>query len=231
MGGSASPRDFSTLSAVHTQAAAPMKLISTSFRDNKRIPARCAFGIPDGTGHMQLGQNRNPQLAWSGIPAGAKSLVLMCIDVDVPSSLENFNKEGRVIEADLPRVEFVHWVMVDIPATDGSVPEGFCSDGITPHGKRNPPGPPGSRQGLNDYTGFTAGDPAMAGDWYGWEGPCSPWNDAREHRYRFTLYATDLARCPVDGRFTAADVSRAIDGHVLAQATLTGTYTLNPRML
>jgi len=208
-----------------------MKLTSTSFRHNERIPGRCAFGIPDGTGHMKLGENRSPQLSWSGIPQGAKSLVLTCIDVDVPSSLENFNKDGKVISRKLPRVEFVHWVMVDIPAGDGGVAEGECSSGITARGKRSPPGPVGSRQGLNDYTGFMASDPEMAGDYFGWEGPCSPWNDELEHRYHFTLYATDLAKCPVSGRFTAAEVLKAIEGHVLDKATLTGTYTLNPDML
>jgi len=42
------------------------------------------------------------------------------------------------------------------------------------------------------------------------------------------FYATDLERCPVDGAFTGADVERAIAGHVLAEARLTGTYSLNP---
>ena len=208
-----------------------MKLTSSSFGHNQRIPGRCAFGIPDGAGHMKLGENRSPQLSWSGIPQGAKSLVLTCIDVDVPSSLENFNKDGRVISRNMPRVEFVHWVMVDIPAGDGGVAEGECSNGITARGKRSPPGPAGSRQGLNDYTGFMASDPEMAGDYFGWEGPCSPWNDELEHRYHFILYATDLAKCPVSGGFTAAEVLKAIKGHVLDRATLTGTYTLNPDML
>lgn len=179
---------------------------------------------------MRLGQNRNPQLAWSDIPAAAKSLVLLCIDVDVPSSLENFNKEGRIIEASLPRVEFCHWAMVDIAPRDGGVAEGECSDGITPRGKKSPAGPPGSRQGINEYTGFMASDPEMAGDYFGYEGPCSPWNDEQVHHYHFILYATDLERCPVDGRFTGADVQKAIRGHVLAEARLTGTYTLNPKL-
>jgi hypothetical protein len=208
-----------------------MKLTSTSFRHNERIPARCAFGIPDGTGHMKLGQNRNPQLSWSGIPKGARSLVLLCIDVDVPSSLDNFNRDGAVIATSLPRVEFCHWVMVDIPPADGGVAEGECSDGITAHGKKNPPGPPGARQGINEYTGFMASDPEMAGDYFGYEGPCSPWNDERLHHYHFTLYATDLDRCPVAGRFTGADALAAIRGHALDQVTLTGTYTLNKAML
>jgi phosphatidylethanolamine-binding protein (PEBP) family uncharacterized protein len=208
-----------------------MKLTSTTFRDDARIPERCAFGVPDAAAHMRLGPNRNPALAWSELPAGTKSLVLLCIDVDVPSSLDNFNKEGRVIAADLPRVEFCHWAMVDIAARDGGVTEGECSDGITARGKKNPPGPPGSRQGINDYTGFMASDPEMAGDYYGYEGPCPPWNDERVHRYRFTLYATELARCPVPARFTAADAKKAIEGRVLGEATLTGTYTLNRKLL
>ena len=208
-----------------------MKLTSTSFRPDSRIPERCAFGVPDGTGHMQLGQNRNPQLAWTGVPRSAKSLVLVCIDVDVPSSLDDFNKEGRVISIDLPRVEFCHGVIVDIAPTDGGMAEGAASEGITPRGKRNPAGPPGSRQGINDYTGFMAADADMAGDYYGYEGPCSPWNDERLHHYRFTLYATDLAKCPVSGRFTGPQVLGAIRGHVLDEATLVGTYTLNKAML
>ena len=179
---------------------------------------------------MKLGPNHNPALNWSDVPAGARSLVLLCIDVDVPTSLENFNKEGRSIAADLPRTDSSHWVMVDIPPTDGGVGEGECSDGIVAGGKKNPPGPPGSRQGINDYTNFMASDPDMRGDYYGYEGPCPPWNDERVHHYHFRLYATDLERCPVEGRFTAADVQAAIAGHVLAQAELVGTYSLNPKV-
>ncbi|MDJ0929222.1 MAG: YbhB/YbcL family Raf kinase inhibitor-like protein [Gammaproteobacteria bacterium] len=205
-----------------------MKLTSENFADGGGIPERCAFGVPDPDEHLALGENRNPQLSWSGIPADAQSLVLICTDVDVPSSLDDFNKEGRTIALDLPRVDFIHWVMVDVPAADGGVAEGECSDGIVPRGKQNPVGPPGSRQGINDYTGFMSGDPDMRGDYYGYEGPCPPWNDERLHHYEFVLYATDLPRCPVADKFTAADVLNAIEGHVLAEAKLTGTYSLNP---
>lgn len=68
----------------------------------------------------------------------------------------------------------------------------------------------------------------MAGDYYGYDGPCPPWNDERRHRYLFTLYALDMARCPVEGRFTGAQVLKAIAPHVLNKASLTGLYTLNP---
>jgi phosphatidylethanolamine-binding protein (PEBP) family uncharacterized protein len=46
----------------------------------------------------------------------------------------------------------------------------------------------------------------------------------------FTLYALDVARCAVESRFTGQDVRAAIAGHVLAEAKLTGTYSLNPAL-
>ena len=130
--------------------------------------------------------------------------------------------------ADLPRTDFFHWVMVDIAPTVSEIAAGSASDGVTARGKRNPGGPQGSRQGINDYTGWFAGDPDMDGRYFGYDGPCPPWNDVRLHHYHFVLYATDLERCAVDGEFTGSQVREAIAKHVLAEARLTGTYTLNP---
>ncbi len=48
------------------------------------------------------------------------------------------------------------------------------------------------------------------------------------HRYFFRLFALDVARLDVPARFTAADALRAMQGHVLAEASLHGTYSLNP---
>ena len=205
-----------------------MQLMSSSFGHLDRIPGEFAFGVPDAAQHLRLGPNRNPHLAWSGVPSGARSLVLLCVDSDVPTRADDVNKEGRTVPASLPRADFYHWVMVDIPPTLTEIAAGACSDGIVPRGKRTPAGPPGARQGLNDYTLWFAGDADMAGDYYGYEGPCPPWNDERLHHYHFVLYATDLARCPVEGAFTGAQVRAALAGHVLAEATLTGTYSLNP---
>ena len=71
----------------------------------------------------------------------------------------------------------------------------------------------------------------MKGDYYGYDGPCPPWNDERVHRYVFTLYALDVARCALaEPRFTGPEVRAAIEGHVLAQASISGTYTLNPAL-
>lgn len=198
--------------------------------DNGPIPGKFAFGVPDDEEHIRLSDNRNPKLVWEDVPERARSLVLVCVDNDVPSEADDANQEGRTIPADLPRVDFYHWVMVDLASSPGSVEEGACSDGITPRGKRNPPGPKGSRQGLNDYTNWFKGDRKMSGSYFGYDGPCPPWNDSIVHHYHFVLYAIDLQRCPVDGEFTGQQVMDAIEGHVLTEARVVGTYTLNPEL-
>jgi Raf kinase inhibitor-like YbhB/YbcL family protein len=68
----------------------------------------------------------------------------------------------------------------------------------------------------------------MAGDYFGYDGPCPPWNDSIPHRYIFTLFALDLEKCPVQRKFKAAEVIKAIKGHVLGSAQLTALYSLNP---
>ena len=83
---------------------------------------------------------------------------------------------------------------------------------------------------MNDYTGWFAGNDDMGGQYFGYDGPFPPFNDSLMHRYVFTLYALDTAHCPVDGSFTGAQVREAIEGHVLAQARFSGTYTLNKRL-
>ena len=207
-----------------------MKLSSTSFSDNQRIPGAYAFAVPHATGHITLSSNRNPQLSWSGAPAGTGSFVLICHDVDVPSQGDDVNKEGRSVPASLPRVNFFHWVLVDIPASVSAIAEAEFSDGIVARGKKGPEARHGARQGLNDYTGWFAGDKEMSGNYFGYDGPCPPWNDEILHHYVFTLYALDSARCEVSGTFNGSDVLKAIEGHVLAKASLTGIYTLNPKL-
>ena len=205
-----------------------MKLTSSSFGDNQRIPAEFAFCAPDPGSHATLSKNRNPGLSWSGLPAGTKSLALICHDYDVPSRPDDVNQEGRVIPAALPRVDFYHWVLVDLDPASGPIRAGEFSDGVTPRGKSGPQGPRGTRQGINDYTGWFASDKDMSGNYFGYDGPCPPWNDSIPHHYVFTLYALDVAKCPVSGTFKGADVLTAVKGHVLGQAAITGIYRLNP---
>lgn len=205
-----------------------MKLTSNSFADGQPIPGEFAFCIPADTGHVCLGGNRNPQLAWTGAPAGTRSFVLICHDPDVPTRGDDVNQEGRSVPADLPRVDFFHWVLVDLPADISEITAGSFSSEVTPAGKPGPQAALGSRQGINDYTAWFAADEAMRGDYHGYDGPCPPWNDTLVHHYVFTLFALDLERCPVEGRFGGAEVRAAIAGHVLAEARLTGLYSLNP---
>ena len=207
-----------------------MKLTSQSFTDGARIPGEFAFCMPADEGHVCLGANRNPQLAWSEVPAGTKSFALICHDPDVPSKGDDVNQEGRTVPASLPRVDFFHWVIVDLPASRSEIAAGEFSSAVTPKGKHGPGTKQGARQGVNDYTEWFAGDQDMAGDYYGYDGPCPPWNDEIVHHYVFTLYALDVPRCAVEGRFTGQDVRAAIAGHVLAEAKITGTYTLNPAL-
>lgn len=207
-----------------------MQIELDGIREDRPIPPRFAFGVPDPEQHVALGENRNPAVVWRDLPEGTRSLVLICVDVDVPTKPDDVNQEGREVPADLPRANFYHWVMVDIDPSCPGIAEGAVSDGVTPGGKRGPAGPAGSRQGKNDYTGWFAGDADMGGDYLGYDGPCPPWNDSLVHHYHFVLYATDLERCPVDGAFTGPEVEAAIAGHVLAEARVVGTYTLNPAL-
>ena len=209
-----------------------MKFWSDSFNDGGYIPGEFAFGVMDPVTHITLSANKNPHMAWSDVPANAKSLVLICHDPDVPSRGDDVNQEGKTVPPDLPRVDFFHWVLIDLPSNALVIEVGELSDGVTPHGK---PGPeidkrPGVRQGINDYTGWFADDPKMTGDYYGYDGPCPPWNDSIIHRYVFTLYALDVARVPVEGRFTGTQVRAAIQDNILAEAKIVGIYTLNPAM-
>ncbi len=205
-----------------------MKLASSSFDDGGAIPAQYAFCVADPDTHATLSQNHNPHLAWSEVPMGTKSFALVCHDPDVPSRGDDVNQEGRVVPRSLARVDFFHWVLVDLPASAVGVTVGEFSSSVVPRGKPGPAAPHGARHGINDYTGGFAGDKEMAGDYHGYDGPCPPWNDELAHRYVFTVYALDLARLPLAGRFGGAEVRQAIERHVLAQAAITGRYTLNP---
>lgn len=203
-----------------------MKLWSDAFRHGDPIPAEFAFGKPDAAQHLALSTNRSPPLQWADAPAGTKSFVLICHDPDVPSKPDDVNQEGKRIPSDLPRVTFYHWVLMDVAATETSLLAGAGSDGITPRGKSGPDAAHGRRHGINDYTGWFAGDADMKGDYFGYDGPCPPWNDTILHHYWFTLYALDVERCPVDGKVTGAEVLKAIEGHVLAKAETMGTYSI-----
>lgn len=199
-----------------------MKIRSDSFDNGARIDARLAAGRRDGA-DVGFGDNRSPHLAWSDAPAGTRSFALLCIDPDVPT-----DATPQPIPRDQPRTDFIHWAMVDIPAGVGELAEGACSDGFTTGGKSAPQGPAGARQGINGYTAYFAGNADMAGTYRSYDGPFPPPHDERLHRYFFRVFALDVPRLDVGDDFQAADVLRAMQGHVLAEASVHGTYSLNP---
>ena len=141
------------------------------------------------------GDNLSPPLTWTGVLEGSETLALL---VDDPDS----RPPG-----------FVHWVIYDIPAPSTGLAEGV------PGGAELADG---SRQGSNDFAPYGPGTfPGGAEKrLVGYDGPCPP---GGEHRYVFTLYALDTPlELPVGA--TMAEVEAAMEGHILAQAELTGRF-------
>ena len=96
-----------------------IKIMSSTFKDGQMLPKRCGYD----------NENSSPALSWSGLPAGAKSLAVICDDPDAPGG------------------DWVHWVIFNIPSGTGGLPEKMSKDKVLKDG---------SRQGMNDFrkTGY-----------------------------------------------------------------------------
>ncbi len=103
-------------------------------------------------------------------------------------------------DPDAPSGTFVHWVLYNIPAV---------SKGLAPAVPPQPTFDDGAAQGTN------------SGNRRYYEGPCPP---SGTHRYFFKLYALDI-RLDLAPGANAAQVTKAMQGHILAQAELMGTFT------
>lgn len=184
----------------------------------EKIAEKFAFCAPDGLGKTRDGGNMNPEISWSGAPAGTKSFALIVVDKDVPAKFDDANQEGKVIAEDFPRQDFYHWVLVDIPTTVSSIAEGADSDGVRQSGK-----PVGKTayglNGQNDYASF------MKGAFGGYDGPCPPWNDARLHHYHFQLYALNVETLGLEGAFGGKEAMEKINAHKVGGAEVIGTYS------
>jgi len=194
-----------------------------------RIPARFAFGQQADDAPVALAPNISPALQWSGAPSGTRSFAVFCHDPDVPSKPDDVNQAGREVPSTLPRVDFFHWVIVDISPEHEGLPEAAGSSGITARGKAHGPGPYGM-SGINSYTDWFAGDPEMGGQYGQYDGPCPPWNDSIIHHYHFRVFALDVPSLGLKSTFTGPEALAATEGHVLGVAEYVGTYTLNPRL-
>jgi Raf kinase inhibitor-like YbhB/YbcL family protein len=200
-----------------------VKLNSLSFLDGEAIPDRYALSRNSSPTTLVPSENLNPHLSWDDVPEGTASFALLCADLDAPSDRSAANKAGTVLADDIPRRDFYHWVVVDLPASVREIAEGafvpLPQDGTAPVLAL-----PACRLGCNDYA-----DMPELGDATGlsYGGPAPPWNDARPHRYRFTVYALSIPSLALPQRFKASDVLQAMQDHVLGQASLTAVYTLN----
>jgi len=100
-----------------------LTLTSISFLQNGEVPIH----------HTCDGQDISPQLSWTEVPAGTKSLVLIVDDPDAPDPAD-------------PKMTWVHWVLYNIPLNISGLPEGVTAEGL----------PSGTLEGINDWkrTGY-----------------------------------------------------------------------------
>ncbi|MCL1594570.1 MAG: YbhB/YbcL family Raf kinase inhibitor-like protein [Actinomycetia bacterium] len=206
-----------------------MQLSSSSFQDGAKIPIRFALAVPADPGPVAFSDNRNPHLTWSDVPEGTRSFVITCIDHDCPSVADDVNQADREVPANLPRVDFTHWLLIDIPPSVTEIEEGSHSHGVTPRGKAADSAPVGSH-GQNDYTGWFTGDSELEGEWNGYDGSAPPWNDSIVHHYEFTVTALDVQTLGLEPGFTRVALDAAVDGHVLGSGSIVGIYASNPRL-
>lgn len=206
-----------------------MELTSSSFDDGGKIPERLALAVPADPGPVAFSDNRNPHLHWSGFPQGTRSFVVTCIDHDCPSAPDDVNQPDREVPSSLPRVDFTHWLLANVPAAVVEIPEGAHAQGVTPRGKAADAAPVGVH-GQNDYTAWFDGDPDLEGQWNGYDGSAPPWNDSIVHHYEFTVYALDVDSLDLSPGFVRDELEAAMAGHVIDEASIVGIYASNPRL-
>lgn len=172
--------------------------------DGRLIPERHAMCAP----HGRPAGNISPALSWAHAPAGTRSYVLLVVDHDAAIDRSNVNKLGRTVAEDMPRQDFYHWLLIDIPAEVTGLDEGETGIGV---------------RGRNDF-----GPKSHSAN--GYDGPCPPWNDERAHRYEFILHAIDVPSLRLEEGFVFGDLLPLLDAHGLGSASVLGTYSTN-RML
>lgn len=204
---------------------------SMSVADGEPIPETFAVAAPTPDGRSELaGRDLSPHLRWSGEPDSTRSFAISVVDPDVPADRNRMGVEGLSLGDDEPRVEFAHWLVVDIPTDVHELPEGAGGDGFVAHGKPMEPPARGAVTGQNGYRGLFEGNADLEGTYGGWDGPYPPWNDEQVHRYLTTVYALDVASLGLEPGFTLEELRTALDGHVLDQGQIVPIYTLNPSL-
>lgn len=126
-------------------------------------------------------------------------------DISPPLKWTNVPHGGKSFalicdDPDAPAGTWVHWVLYDLPPAVTELPEGVPTTEAIPNG---------AKQGVNDFKRI------------GYGGPCPP--RGGPHRYFFKLYALD-AGLQLKARATKKELARAMEGHILAEGQLMGTY-------
>ena len=154
-----------------------MKLTSRSFSDRAPMPLKYAHSGVNG------GRNISVPLMWNGAPPETKSFALSIVDLHPIAR------------------KWVHWLVIDIPATTSSLAEGASPSDM----------PTGAVELKNTY-----------GD-IGYGGPEPP-KGSGPHDYEFTLYALNVERLSLKPDITLATFTAALQGKIIDSAKLVGTF-------
>ncbi|WP_456432340.1 YbhB/YbcL family Raf kinase inhibitor-like protein [Thermosulfuriphilus sp.] len=154
-----------------------MKISSEAFGDGGRIPTKYVM-IPAG------GENLSPPLSWEGAPPGTKSFALSCVD---PHPIAR---------------NWVHWLVINIPASVHHLPEGASGRAMPPEAKE-----------LKNSFGFV-----------GYGGPQPP-PGTGDHPYVFTIYALSTEDLDLPEDINLEGFLGAIEPYVLDKTSLTGYYS------
>jgi Raf kinase inhibitor-like YbhB/YbcL family protein len=141
---------------------------SPAFSDGAAIPKE----------YTCFGKGTAPVIQWSGLPGDAGAVALVVDDPDAPHG------------------DYVHWIVLDIPAESGAL----AADEL--------PSPAKEADG--------SGGP-------GWHPPCPP---SGTHHYRFTVYALPSSeRSSVGGDASPVQIMGVLADQASAWGRLTGTVT------
>jgi Raf kinase inhibitor-like YbhB/YbcL family protein len=162
--------------AAPTLGGNPMELSSSAFKDGSKIPAK--YAMPAAGGH-----NVSIPLSWKNAPEGTKSFALLIIDRNPVAK------------------NWVHWMVINIPANTLSLSEGASGKNM----------PPGAIELKNSY-GKT-----------GYGGPQPP-KRTGDHPYVVTLYALGVEHLDPISNADLSAFKKAMEGKVLAESTITGHY-------
>jgi Raf kinase inhibitor-like YbhB/YbcL family protein len=171
-----------------------LQVTSTAFAEGQTIPDK----------YTGQGDDVSPPLQWTPAPSDTKSLALICEDPDAPVGT------------------FTHWVIYNVPATylAENIPQNptpgnprvFGTTLKTSVSESIPKVPTladGTEQGKNDFGNI------------GYNGPSPP--PGKLHHYYFRLYALDTV-LNLDPGASKSDLLAAMQGHVVGQGELMGTY-------